>query len=592
MGIPTGRAMKPMAQAKTKPITSIDEDRKGVPIAFFLFSAPTGNQATQAGYNTEILRELLNTWKIHLVNNTACLIHIPALQTQIPKNVGPSFRFGRKSFSLSVAFTSASAGRTIGRRYWLVVRETIGKIMCENVCRSSRYSSVEHAVARNHLSQVRVYFTELLTNPAAKVASKGRVLHLDYLDKYWMPVPMWQSWSECGRIAASTLLKVPVEGVILTTNHLESFNAILKRKYIRSWLHSGHRLHFDVLIILLVTRILPDLFACRLSGRNHRIWVSEHFKEAAGGLDLRVLQEKIQAERKDLENKARRVCWWEDDPKRQALGGTLVSSIGEHVFQGTDDSERFYTCQCPSSRNPAQDYTVTLHRLGRGSCNCFDFQEQGGACKHLWALRQCVDYYISTLRIETPFNYPVTLKAAQEISSATGTQPNPCICESSVPAIDWKAVQMFGQDCTSLGGNLDEGELEDEDEISLTVEETPESNTLGNTQTAIDIQKRHRLEHDVSRILPSLYGIENLLSDNSPLPINPVVKEFEQVLKNTLAKIAELHMQLIDRMDHPQTTISESKVANQISRKRKDRKDLRPPSPEAGQKRKTSHGTM
>lgn len=34
---------------------AVDEDRKGVLIAFFLFSAPTGNQATQAGYNTKIL---------------------------------------------------------------------------------------------------------------------------------------------------------------------------------------------------------------------------------------------------------------------------------------------------------------------------------------------------------------------------------------------------------------------------------------------------------------------------------------------------------------------------------------------------------
>ncbi|KAJ3858071.1 hypothetical protein EV359DRAFT_2008, partial [Lentinula novae-zelandiae] len=46
---------------------AVDEDRKGVPIALFLFSAPTGNRATQAGYNTEILRELLSYWKEHLV---------------------------------------------------------------------------------------------------------------------------------------------------------------------------------------------------------------------------------------------------------------------------------------------------------------------------------------------------------------------------------------------------------------------------------------------------------------------------------------------------------------------------------------------
>ena len=43
-----------------------DEDRKGVPLAFFLFSAPTGNQATHAGYNTKILQELLSYWQHHL----------------------------------------------------------------------------------------------------------------------------------------------------------------------------------------------------------------------------------------------------------------------------------------------------------------------------------------------------------------------------------------------------------------------------------------------------------------------------------------------------------------------------------------------
>lgn len=45
---------------------SVNEDWKGVPVAFFLFSAPTGNQATHAGYNTSILRKLLAQWKQHI----------------------------------------------------------------------------------------------------------------------------------------------------------------------------------------------------------------------------------------------------------------------------------------------------------------------------------------------------------------------------------------------------------------------------------------------------------------------------------------------------------------------------------------------
>lgn len=46
---------------------AVDEENKGVPIAFFLFSAATGAKATHASYNTEILTTLLSAWKIRLV---------------------------------------------------------------------------------------------------------------------------------------------------------------------------------------------------------------------------------------------------------------------------------------------------------------------------------------------------------------------------------------------------------------------------------------------------------------------------------------------------------------------------------------------
>ena len=40
----------------------VDEEYKGIPLAFFLFSAPTGNRAMHAGYDTSILHELLVSW--------------------------------------------------------------------------------------------------------------------------------------------------------------------------------------------------------------------------------------------------------------------------------------------------------------------------------------------------------------------------------------------------------------------------------------------------------------------------------------------------------------------------------------------------
>lgn len=44
----------------------IDSAGKGVPLAFLLFLAPTGNRATHAGYDTGILKELLTSWKSSL----------------------------------------------------------------------------------------------------------------------------------------------------------------------------------------------------------------------------------------------------------------------------------------------------------------------------------------------------------------------------------------------------------------------------------------------------------------------------------------------------------------------------------------------
>ena len=41
----------------------VNEQNHGVPVALFLFSAPTGNRATHAGYDTAILTELLHQWQ-------------------------------------------------------------------------------------------------------------------------------------------------------------------------------------------------------------------------------------------------------------------------------------------------------------------------------------------------------------------------------------------------------------------------------------------------------------------------------------------------------------------------------------------------
>ena len=44
-------------------LMGVDEQKKGVPLMFLLFSAPRGNQKTCTEYNMKIITKLLGKWK-------------------------------------------------------------------------------------------------------------------------------------------------------------------------------------------------------------------------------------------------------------------------------------------------------------------------------------------------------------------------------------------------------------------------------------------------------------------------------------------------------------------------------------------------
>ena len=113
--------------------------------------------------------------------------------------------------------------------------------------------------------------------PAAQAAAKSGASFLAYMTSTWMAESLWQGWSQKGRSIAATLLNIPIEGVLPTTNHLESFNCLLKRKYISRWQRSGARLRFDFLLNILVSKILPEIFALRRSQQAYETWLHTRF---------------------------------------------------------------------------------------------------------------------------------------------------------------------------------------------------------------------------------------------------------------------------------------------------------------------------
>lgn len=251
-----------------------------------------------------------------------------------------------------------------------------------------------------------------------------------------MPEPLWQSWSQKGRSVASVLLKIPVEGVLPTTNHLESFNSLLKRKYIPHWQHSNSRLCFDFLIRILITQILPDIFASHRLASNYDLWLNNCFLDHTGGINLVKLR-RLRAAETPVQAPTALMCWWEPDQRRHSEAWGIIQTRRLQLIRLSAIAEQYEaTCTSASAalHTPlAIQYELFLHRAGHGGCSCPDFTNRGGACKHLRALRIILDLWVQQCHIQ-PFSYPSSLSAARLLCSS---QPQ----SQSAQDLPWSQAQ-------------------------------------------------------------------------------------------------------------------------------------------------------
>jgi hypothetical protein len=277
-----------------------------------------------------------------------------------------------------------------------------------------------------------------------------------------MTTPLWQSWSEFGRIRASSILKIPIDGVIPTTNHLESFNAILKRKHLAALLHSGHRLRFDSLIHLLITRVLPDIFKHRKAQADYNNWLALRFHEKAGGRDL-VEAHKFEAKERNARRKAP-VCWWVSHINRDTAAKEIIST-GKIKISRTNGDGYMAICTAshvPGAKHQFLEYDLHCNRNGDAACSCPDFQTHGGACKHLRALRLTIEHWISQ-RLEMPFYFPTSHEEAENLRWIESRVVDSGVASGGVPipqVVQWDPaiIQNLGGDRTILG---DDDEIDD-----------------------------------------------------------------------------------------------------------------------------------
>jgi hypothetical protein len=271
--------------------------------------------------------------------------------------------------------------------------------------------TTDYSTAQGHIQSERAIFENLCKDSQSKKSGEAGFAFLDYFQKTWLPLALWESWSRKGRNDAATMLGTTIEGVLPTTNHLELFNGILKRKYIPQWQHAGCRLRFDVLIYRLIVNILPSIYAHHQMINSFQSWKLERFQDAAAGLPL-----ATQASPK--KPKFEPITWYSENVKRDAMAQDLVKLGRVILIESYKMYELWATCAstCADVTDSEHSrYWLTMHPSGSATCTCMDWLTQGGACKHLRAFHLVVLSWMQAKMLHYPYHFPSTKDEAVHI---------------------------------------------------------------------------------------------------------------------------------------------------------------------------------
>ena len=438
-------------------IMGVNEKGRGVPLAMLLFSAPTGNRATHAGYNTDILAELIGEWKSHLgqQNNDPFCPFAAITDTDTKERLAlvrlwPPIILLLCQFHVRQCWTNkrkklfqSAKNEDPGKGFW---REHI----------LNRFHSLEktllltnkHFDAINLITAEETFLNDLfLTTAEAKRHAGAGLAYLGYLRETWLDESLWSSWSRHGRDRASTKLQRPVEGILPTTNHLESFNAVLKRKYIPAWQRSGNRLRFDIFIHHLILKILPEIFAQWRMQHDFHLWVSRRFHQVSGGQDLRKPDKSQKSESSAPTTPSSILAWFSEDAARDQKAQQIVAVSRIFQIPSGRPYEVWATCAASNADVRSSNhlrYWLTIHPTGSATCTCYDWITNGGACKHLRALRILIQ---SSSKLKLPlssnsYHFPVSRVNAEIITQRNKAWYGPYLDVSVTPYTNASAISQ------------------------------------------------------------------------------------------------------------------------------------------------------
>lgn len=615
-------------------IMGIDELNSGVPLAFLLFSAPSGNNQTSSGYDYTILQRLLQNW-------------VDTLGQKNGENFGPATCITdtdikeRKALSLVFYGIILLICRFHIRQSWKNNRiKRLGGDTPLHQDLTARARNTELALletesfdmARNIVGAEVTTLRRLMESRPNDTATIGKAIeHMEeYFLKYWLGTEaLWQSWSKQGRILASEKMQCPIEQIVTTTNHLESFNNVLKGKHLQRWKHGGRRLRVDVLIWILVHKITPAIFSQRRAEAEELHILEERWRRLPGGQEIvekkrtqaRLLRERGRKQNDSVGTPA--LFYLMSDKARDEAAADILAQkqISSPEFIPNESSYLFtcYSTQALEVNDLPTVYGIELRLSGKATCNCLDFMNRGGACKHLRAALLQLDHLRKTRLPTLPLVYVPRDESDAlmrehnsiqkegspiqpgQVERAVSSAMDTLICTND-PYLTTDGLDLAAIDSPT---QLQNHTPEITHNISASSEHSDASSVHDlnedkqfQARTGVDDQTVARVLNDMESIVPKLEELSALVQE---VQINEIfharltscqqrLQATASQLCGTLVEADKGYVQSINGpFDQPPSTSTSTSLFpfSDISLKRTV--DLLPPSPEKTQKRKKSY---
>ncbi len=447
----------------------IDSDGHGIPVAWIIFSPKSGAKKSSSSYDTEILTKLIGKWHNWLGKNNGRMFHPCAAMTDTDfreraalVNVWPDIYLLICLFHVGQCWNNKKIeclGRG-GTQEVIAFRKKLRAFLDDITGRlkaAKNETSAKELIsnAKSALVSKSNQFKLLKASLQLQAAVEGSISFLDYLTSTWMGDLFW-GWSLPGREAAANVLKVSVERVPTTNNHLEGFNHALKNLHLKRFQHRGQRLREDVLALCLVKEITPMI----ILRRQFQQKLKENLQNRSKLHQLKLDPSYQKIMKKSFPGL---VYFTPNDNRDQAAKDILAKGgLGQIKYS---KAGLYLTVPSQSTQGALLEYIICLHPINSVSCQCIDFLSRGGACKHI----RCGILYINTLRLTDDWEH---------------------LPQISLPTLE----EAIRAQCTAPPGNIGDGEYAVEKSEESTLPDTLLAATLNRIDAEVDFSDEDDFE--------------------------------------------------------------------------------------------------